>query len=100
MKNTVLRKTGRAYRRAMLRKHTDARKRIILRKKYDPRPGHLDWKRVDGVWQPVGKYIKYPKNSRNQRFWKRHSNRIVRKTKEIYKGNQYRKCSEYAWMLL
>ena len=99
MQNTTIRKTGRAYRRAMRRKHNNDRKRIILRKKYDPRPGHLDWKRVDGVWQPVGNHIKYPKNSRIQRFWKGRSNRIVRKTTEIYKGNQYRKCSEYAWML-
>ena len=43
------------------------------------------------------------------RFWsslsiclqngKRHSNKIVRKKKEIFRGNQYRKCFDYWWTL-
>lgn len=73
--------------------------RIILRKRYDPRAGHLDWAWVDGVWQPAGNHIKYPKNSALQRRLKRHCNKTVRRSREIHKGNQYRKCREYAWIL-
>ena len=49
--------------------------------------------------QQVGKYIKYPKNSNAEHFWKRHSNRIIRRRNEIYRGNQYRKCFDYWWTL-
>lgn len=56
-----------------------------------------DW--VDGVFKPVGSYIKYPKNSKLKRTWKNHSNRVVRKRKELFKGNQYRKCFDYWWTI-
>ena len=66
---------------------------------YNPAVGYIDWDWVDGIWQPVGKYIKYPKNSNAQQYWKRHSNKIVRKKNEIFRGNQYRKCFDYWWTL-
>lgn len=88
-----------AYRRAMERKHKRDLLRIISYSGYKPHIGYLDWDRVNGVWQPVGKYIKYPKNSDAQRYWKRHSNKIIRRRNEIYRGNQYRKCFDYWWTL-
>ncbi len=93
------RKTGRAYRRRMRVKHNKKRIWIIHNCRYNPCIGHVDWERVDGVWQSVGKYVKYPQNSDAQRYWKRHSNRIIRRRKEIFRGNQYRKCFAYWWML-
>ena len=99
MINKGRRETGRAYRRCMARHHRDARMRIILRKKYDPRAGYVDWAWVDGIWQPVGRYIKYPKNSRQQGYWKRHSNKIVRRSADLCQGNLYRKYFEYTWTL-
>lgn len=91
--------TNSAYRRAMERKHKRDLLRIISYSGYKPHIGYIDWARVNGVWQPVGKYIKYPKNSNAQRYWKRHSNKIIRRRNEINRGNQYRKCFDYRWTL-
>ena len=88
-----------AYRRAMEIKHKRDLLRIISYSGYKPHIGYIDWDRVDDVWQPVGKYIKYPKNSNAQRYWKRHSNKIIRRRNEIYRGNHYRKCFDYWWTL-
>ena len=93
------RKTGIAYRREMKAKHNKDLAWIIYNCGYNPAIGYIDWDWVDGVWQPVGKYIKYPKNSNAQQYWKRHSNKIVRKKNEIFRGNQYRKCFDYWWIL-
>lgn len=93
------RKTGMEYRRAMAIKHRDDLMWIINHCGYNPMAGYVDWDWVDGKWQPVGKYIKYPKNSNAQRYWKRYSNKIVRRSKEVYRGNQYRKCFDYWWTL-
>ena len=93
------RKTGAQYRRAMAVKHRDDLMRLINNCSYIPWAGYVDWDWRDGVWEQVGKYIKYPKNSNAQRYWKRHSNKIVRKRKEAFRGNQYRKCFDYRWML-
>lgn len=88
-----------AYRRAMEIKHKRDLLRIISYSGYKPHIGYIDWGRVNGVWQPVGKHIKYPKNSNAQRYWKRHSNKIIRRRNETYRGNQYRKCFDYWWTL-
>ena len=93
------RKTGIAYRREMKAKHNKDLTWIIHNCGYNPAIGYIDWDWVDGIWQPVGKYIKYPKNSNAQQYWKRHSNKIVRKKNEIFRGNQYRKCFDYWWTL-
>ncbi len=93
------RRTGMAYRRAMAVKHRDGLIKIINNIGYNPCVGYVDWDWVDGIWQPVGKYIKYPKNSNAQRYWKRHSNKIVRKSREPYRNNQYRKCFDYWWTI-
>lgn len=93
------RKTGMEYRRTMAIKHRDDLMWIINHCGYNPMAGYVDWDWVDGKWQPVGKYIKYPKNSNAQRHWKRYSNKIVRRSKEVFRGNQYRKCFDYWWTL-
>lgn len=93
------RNNGFAYRREMKHKHQKKLIWIIHNCGYNPAAGYLDWDWVDGIWQPVGKYIKYPKNSNSQRFWKRHSNKIVRKKKTLFQGNQYRKCFDYWWTM-
>lgn len=93
------RKTGRAYRRAMNR-HKDNRLRKILTYGYHPEAGYVDWDWVDGVFQPVGNHIKYPKNSNRQVYWKTHSNRVVRRYRGyLPKGNGYRKLFEYMYTI-
>ena len=60
--------------------------------------GYTDWGWKDGVYQPVGRYIQYPKNSNRQTFWKTYSNRKIRRYKgNIRKGNSYRRHFDYAW---
>lgn len=60
--------------------------------------GYTDWGWKDGVYQPVGSYIQYPKNSNRQTFWKTYSNRKIRRYKgNIRKGNSYRRHFDYAW---
>ena len=98
-KKRGLRRKGYVYRRAMEDKHKKDLTWIINNCGYNPNAGYMDWDWVDGVWQPVGKYIKYPKNSNAQQYWKRHSNKIVRKKKDVYQGNRYRKCFDYWWTL-
>lgn len=93
------RRKGYVYRKEMEEKHRKNLTDIINNCGYNPCVGHIEWNWVDGVWQQVGKYIKYPKNSNAQQYWKRHSNKIVRRRNEIYHGNQYRKCFDYWWTL-
>jgi len=52
-----------------------------------------------GNWVRVGTYPKRRKNSRSQRFYKRYSNRIIRKSKEDYQYGRYRKAFDYWWTL-
>ena len=93
------RKTGMAYRRDMRVKHRDAVMKILSRGYYKPTVGYVDWDYEDGQFKQVGKYIKYPKNSNAERYWKRHSNRVIRRRNELYQRNQYRKCFDYWWTL-
>ena len=69
--------------------------KIINTGGYNPHAGYVDWDKVDGVWKPVGKYIKYPKGSNRQKFLKRQSNRAARRMELPTKGNGYRKCFDY-----
>ena len=91
---------NKAYRRAMKAKK-DKRLRKIINEYtgYAPHAGYIDWDLVDGVWQPVGKYVKYPRNSAKQKFLKKQSNRKVRRSDISTKGNGYRKHSEYWWIM-
>jgi hypothetical protein len=72
-------------------------KNILMARRYTPHAGSIECDWVDGVWQPVGSYIKYPKNSSMQKYLKRESNRKVRRMAIIPNGNGYRKCMEYWW---
>lgn len=92
------RKTGSVYRRAMKKQYHKKMMKRLWGKYVTVGPYvESDW--VDGVFKPVGSYIKYPQNSKLKRTWKNHSNRVVRKRKELFKGNQYRKCFDYWWTI-
>lgn len=93
------RKSGRAYRRKTWKRKREKRMRIMTYG-YKPSVGYMKWGWKDGVYQPIEGYIKYPKNSNNQIFWKTYSNRKVRRYKgDIHNGNSYRRHFDYAWML-
>lgn len=93
------RKTGIAYRRKMKIKHREQiRKNTCYgdnRSWCGYKAAYVDWIFDNGDWHPSGKYVKYPKNSKGKQFWKRHSNRIVRRNKDVYHGKQYRKVCDY-----
>lgn len=91
------RKTGRAYRRQMRKQKKDKLMKIMTCG-HSPAAGYTDWGWKDGVYQPVGRYIQYPKNSNRQTFWKAYSNRKIRRYKgDVRKGNSYRRHFDYAW---
>ena len=99
VKRTGKRKTGRAYRRAMNR-HKKNRLLKILTYGYHPEAGYTDWDWVDGVFQQVGNHIKYPKNSNRQVYWKRHSNRVIRRYRgHLPKGNVHHKLFDYKYTI-
>lgn len=100
LKRSYPRKTGRAYRRSMKKKKKDRLMKIIINAtEYNPAVGYVDCEKIDGKWKPVGRYIKYPKNSKAQRYLKKQSNKKARKTALPPKGNEYRKHFEYWWTL-
>lgn len=43
----------------------------------------------------IGTYPKRQKNSKKQRFYKRYSNRIIRKSRADYQNGDYRKAFDY-----
>ena len=93
------RKTGSAYRRKMARQKFEKKKKIGT---YIYHACWVDWDEVDGKWMPVGKYIKYPSDSEARSYFKRYSNRKVRRMKydDIpTKGNGYRRQFDYWWTL-
>lgn len=93
------RKTGKTYRRKMARQKFKKKKEIGT---YIYHACWVDWDEVDGKWMPVGKYIKYPHNSEQRNYFKRYSNRKVRRMKydDIpTKGNGYRRQFDYWWTL-
>ena len=93
------RRTGKAYRRQMHIKKNDELMRIVTRH-YVPHAGYIDWGFDGPTLQHSGSYIKYPKNSNCQRWWKKYSNKIVRKNMNLpQKGNSYRRVFDYWWTL-
>lgn len=81
------RKTGREYRRKENRRHIQ--KHLDL----------LTWRWLRGMCQSENeKYVKYSKSSKNQGFWKKYSNKKVRRYKGfVRKGGSYRRLFDYAW---
>lgn len=93
------RRTGRAYRRKMRRKHIRKRcnRHRFTRVYMAPCP---NWGYVDGEYVMIGSHIDYPQNSKAKTFFKRVSNKKVRRHKGILpKGNCYRKVFDYWWTL-
>ena len=94
------RKTGKAYRRAMNMQKKERLIRLLNSMQYHPAAGYVDWGWKDGVYQQTGTYIKYPKNSKWQGFYKQLTNRRIRRGAEIGSGKcGYRRCFDYWWEL-
>lgn len=88
------RKTGRAYRREM-EEHKDNKRKSTF--DYNTHGGYPAYRWKNGELVPMG-YIKYAKNSKNERYWKNYSNRKIRRNKdELHDGNSYRKIFDYDW---
>lgn len=88
---------GKAYRRDMQDKKERRLREIIAHRHSGPLVGYIPSEWNDGVRQPTGDYIRYPKNSNIQKYLKRQSKRKVRRSKPFKNGNSYRKCTEYKW---
>lgn len=52
-----------------------------------------------GHYVQVGTYPKRQKSSRRQRFYKKHSNRIIRRGETAYQNGDYRKAFDYWWTI-
>ena len=94
-RNEGRRKTGRAYRRKMRRKTIQ---------KYRNGKGWIYGPHLRGHWEGgkfvLGSYIKHPQNSSNKAFFKRVSNKKVRRSSGVpVKGNGYRKIFDYWWTI-
>lgn len=91
-----MRNGGRAYRRYMRRKKFEQRRRFLLevgQYYYKPSLGWLSENRY---------YIKHPKNSNQEQYWKKYSSRVARRKKndeDLFgrKGNKYRRVIDYVW---
>jgi hypothetical protein len=88
---------GKAYRRRMKAKKDRRLLKIVTDYGSLPRVGSIERGWIDGVWQPTGTHIHFPKNSNVQKYLKRQSNRLVRRSAPFPNGNAYRKCMEYRW---
>ncbi len=95
VKSVGKRKTGRAYRRNM-------HKKVI--QKYRSQDDWICGVYISGHWEGneyiLGSYVKRPKSSANKVFFKRVSNKKVRRNKyALSKGNGYRKIFDYWWTI-
>jgi hypothetical protein len=88
---------GRAYRRSMQKQKDIRLRKIIAECRYTPHAGYIRYGIVGEVFQPMGDYIRYPKNSNMQKYLKRQSKRKVRRSELVLQGNNYRKVMEYRW---
>ena len=85
------RKTGRAYRRKMRRKTIQ---------KYRNGNGWIYCGHWEGNQFVFGSYVKHPQNASNKVFFKRVSNKKVRRSSGVpTKGNGYRKVFDYWWTI-
>lgn len=91
------RKTGNAYRREMKQRKFEKAK-AIGDFSCNPAVGWVKSDYIDGEWVD-GTYIQYPKNSKSQRVYKRQSNKRVRKSDVPLRGNGYRRCLDYWWLI-
>lgn len=83
------------------RREATERYKKRLRKKIEcgryPGPGYIEHDWVDGKFIPIGNHVKHYSHSRRTSYYKRISNRKVRRTKERYIGGSYKKIFEYWW---
>ena len=94
------RQTGRRYRRRKRIEKANKRLFIIQLHNYAPHRGYVGWGFEGKTLLHTGKYIKYPKNSKCQRWLKRVSSKKVRACPCLpLKGNGYRKIFDYWWAL-
>lgn len=70
--------TGRRYRRRKGREKSDRLLAIIQSARYGPHRSYVDWGFEGRTLLHTGKYIKYPKNSKCQKWLKRVSGKKVR----------------------
>lgn len=99
-KNQTVRRTGRRYRRRKGQEKSDRRLAITQLSGYAPNRGYVDRDFEGRTLLHTGKYIKYPKNSKCQRWLKRVSGKKVRAYPSLpQKGNGYRKVFDYRWAL-
>lgn len=90
------RKTGRAYRRDATTKKRNAL--IGKIKSANVRNAWVKYGWKDGEYVPVGNYIMRPKNSNRQKYWKKYSNKVVRRSNMFYGGKAgYRRAFDYWW---
>lgn len=102
------RKTGRAYRRQMKRQKFQEKKRIAEHSLFAMGLGYdragmehstgWHWYEPDRVYHYT--YVKPRSHSRMTTFWKKHSNRVLRRKKlslPTQKGNQHKKVFDYWW---
>lgn len=94
------RRTGWQYRRRKGQEKSDHRLAIVQLSGYAPHRGYVDWDFEGRTLLNTGKYIRYPKNSKCQRWLKRVSNKKVRACPNLPKnGNGYRRVFDYWWTL-
>ena len=94
------RRTGRQYRRRKRQEKSNRRLAIVQLSGYAPHRGYMDCDFQGRTLLHTGKYIKYPKNSKCQRWLKRVSGKKVRACPNLpKKGNGYRKVFDYWWSL-
>lgn len=94
------RRTGRRYRRRKSQEKSDRRLAIIQLSGYAPHRGYVGWDFKGRTLLHTGRYIKYPKNSKGQRWLKRVSGKKVRNYPYLpQKGNGYRRVFDYWWSL-
>ena len=92
-------RTGRAYRRVK-KKQKFERLYTIVTSSYVPHAGYVVSEYIDGHYIPVGAYIKYPKNSKSQRVYKRETSKRQRKCLDLpHRGNGYRRLFDSWWAL-
>ena len=74
--------------------------RIINFGRYAPHIGYIDWGFEGKTLLHSGKYIKYPRNSRLQKWMKRKTSRRIRACPDMpRKGNFYRRLFDYWWTM-
>lgn len=86
----------RKYRRDMKKKKRELLKRTNSYGGYKPKNRWLDHKIVNGVRV---EYVQHSHNSKAKQYYKRNSNKAVRRMKGNFKGRRYSRIYDYWWNL-